>query len=149
MNKKGIMLIVIVAVALLALVALFWGQYNSSNQSDETKAPGVSPSKQQPSNTEPTSQQDYTKSVTIVYGENGFLKPTLEVDAGDTITVRNGSDSVLDFASDDHPTHQKQSELNIGEIAPGESKTFIMDTKGTWGYHNHENAAHTGILVVK
>jgi len=145
MSKRGITITIIIAVVLLAAAAFLLTR-NMNPVVDRTQSNSITPE----TATSPSANDESAASdVTIVYTNNGFAKPTLMISAGDTVRVQNDSNNILDFASDDHPTHTKQSALNIGEIAPGENKTFVMDATGTWGYHNHENDAHTGTLIVK
>lgn len=96
-----------------------------------------------------TSSLAATNDVVIIYTDGGFSPKDYAVLSGGTVTVRNDSSSVLDFASNDHPAHTDNSEMNIGEIAPGKTASFVIMRTGTWGFHNHENDAHTGQLVVK
>lgn len=147
MNKRGIIITIIIAIVLLAGVAFFLtrdANAPASETTDNTTQPSTDTSNQQNG----TNQQP-TAGVTIVYTNTGFVKQTITVGAGDTVHVQNDSDNTLDFSSDDHPTHREQPILNLGDIAPGQSKTLVMNTTGTWGFHNHDNAAHTGTLVVE
>lgn len=86
---------------------------------------------------------------TIIYTDNGFEPAQILVKAGTSLSVRNNSSKPLQFSSNDHPTHTKNSELNLGILAPGKSETFEASKTGTYGYHNHLNADNTGILTVE
>ncbi len=98
---------------------------------------------------EDTASDEETIAATITYGANGFSPATVTVKSGDTIRIVNASDSDLDFASNDHPVHTDNSELNVGVVAEDGSETFMVTRAGTWGYHNHENDSHTGTIVVQ
>lgn len=154
MNKKLVAVIVIALIVLLAVAGYLWAQQpttttpaskpvpdtrnQTTNGNNETEAP-----------TEQSTEGTEEVAATIVYTNDGFSNPNITVKAGDTIRIQNDSDSTLSFNSDDHPTHTKQSELNVGEIEAGQSKTFMIDAKGTWGYHNHFNDSHMGKIVVE
>jgi len=145
MNKKAIAGLAVGVILVLAIVAFVWAQQSS--------APGATndtnTTTQNDTSTETTDQQASPDEVMIVYTNDGFAKSSITVKAGQTVRVQNNSDSTLSFNSDDHPTHTKQSVLNVGEIEPSESKTFTIDALGTWGYHDHFNSSHTGKIVVE
>jgi plastocyanin len=86
---------------------------------------------------------------TITYTDNGFSPATLTVKSGTVVTIKNSSSSLLQFDSDPHPVHTDDPELNIGVIAPGQSKTITVTQTGTHGYHNHSNPDDTGTLIVQ
>ncbi len=88
------------------------------------------------------------EGASITYNGSSFTPSTQTVKAGTIVTVQNNSSSTLDFASNDHPTHKINSELNVGDIAPGESGSFTARA-GTWGFHDHDNADATGTITVQ
>lgn len=88
-------------------------------------------------------------AATITYNGNDFAPVTTVVQPGDTIEVVNDSANVMYFASDEHPTHLDNSELNVGDIQPGNSATFTVTSPGTWGYHDHYNASVGGEIIVE
>ncbi|MGB2786756.1 MAG: hypothetical protein WBB94_00035, partial [Candidatus Saccharimonadaceae bacterium] len=65
------------------------------------------------------------------------------VKKGQTVTVKNQSSDELEFASDEHPSHRQQPELNIGSTAAGASTTFTPTKTGTWGFHDHIRSQFT------
>lgn len=95
------------------------------------------------------SNSDNSSSATITYTDSGFSPATLTVKAGTTVTIINTSSQTIQFDSDPHPAHTDDPELNVGTIAPGESKTFKATTTGTFGFHNHLDPNATGTLVVQ
>lgn len=92
--------------------------------------------------------QDIT-TLTINYTDTGFAPAVATIEAGKPVKIMNQSKSVLSFASALHPTHDDNSELNLGDIKAGDSKTFTPTKKGTWGFHDHYNSANTGKLTVE
>lgn len=90
-----------------------------------------------------------TPAATITYNGSTFSPDTVTVKAGDAIKVVNSSSDELNFDSDPHPVHTDDPELNAGPIAAGQSKTFTVSTKGTWGYHNHLDSSQRGTIIVQ
>jgi plastocyanin len=143
------------------LKAVRWWRLTSNSSrkrfrsSDDAEAPATDNSSQT-ENDNDTSTEDNTDneevavdSVTIIYGNSGFSPSSYTIASGGTVTVQNNSDEVLDLKSNDHPVHTDNTELNIGEVNPGESKTFTLERTGTWGFHNHERDSHTGTITVE
>ena len=87
--------------------------------------------------------------VSIKYDGDSFSLSSDSVVVGGTVIVTNNSEKELNFSSDPHPVHTDNSELNAGDIAPGESKTFTLNKVGKWGFHNHLNSSQNGELTVK
>lgn len=92
---------------------------------------------------------DQTSGTIITLTDAGFDKASYTVKAGDTVTVKNESSSAMQFSSADHPTHLENPELNMSVIEPGQSGTFVAETAGTFGFHDHLNDQFTGTLVVE
>lgn len=101
------------------------------------------------SNTNSTKQTELTSLTTIILTDNGFSPSSYTSKSGNSVTIQNNSSSTLGFYSDNHPTHTKNTELNVGNIEPGESKTVVLTNIGTWGFHNHLNSSETGSITVK
>jgi plastocyanin len=93
--------------------------------------------------------QDQEIAATITYNGNEFSPASTTINVGETVKIVNDSDNVLFFASDEHPTHQDNSELNVGDIEPGSSATVTITATGTWGYHDHYNASAGGEIIVE
>ncbi|HLB66775.1 MAG TPA: cupredoxin domain-containing protein [Candidatus Saccharimonadales bacterium] len=89
------------------------------------------------------------QTVTITYTDSGFSPSTLFVNAGDSVLIKNDSSNDLDFESNPHPVHTDNTELNAGTIENGGSKTITLTEPGTWGFHNHDNSAHSATVEVK
>jgi hypothetical protein len=89
-----------------------------------------------------------TEKVTITYRNDGFEQSSYSVKKGVQVVIVNDSSQTLEFASDDHPTHLENKELNLDPIKPGGTLTFTPATAGSWGIHDHLNASKTTTLVV-
>lgn len=141
---------IIISVAVIALIGggIIW--YLNSRQSENTVPTPTAPSATSPSGNDTTPDETApAASTTITYDGNTFMPSSLRVAVGATITVINNSSRELDFASDPHPTHTSNAELNEGSIAPGESREFTVTEKGDWGFHDHLNASAKGTLIVE
>lgn len=88
------------------------------------------------------------ETAAIAYTDSGFSPATLTVTSGTTVTVTNNSSHAMMFASGPHPAHNEDPEINLDELQPGESASFIATTTGTHGFHDHMNDDLTGTLVV-
>ncbi len=146
--KKAILALVVIII----LVA--GGAYALVKRADKNAVvvPSTSVASTAPAttdNTTPSTAAPDSSSSTITYSDSGFSPATLTVKAGTLVTIKNNSSMDLQFSSDDHPTHLKDPELNQADIGPGKTQTFTPTTKGTWGYHNHQNSTDTGTLIVQ
>ncbi|MDQ3065255.1 MAG: hypothetical protein M3Q36_03210 [bacterium] len=138
MNKAPTVGIVVAVVVIGILVALFVG-----NKAAE--APSKSAETNQADNSDTAAQ-----SLIITYTDGGFEQlSNSRVAVAATVLVKNNSSRDLDFASDDHPEHQDNPEFNIGNITSGQEKSFIVNTKGEWGFHNHDFSGHSGTITVE
>jgi plastocyanin len=137
MNKKTIWIIVaIVVIAGGAIGVYAMMQKDAGAPSNPTAS---------------TSSTDSGKkaAATITYSDSGFSPSKITVKAGDTVAIKNTSSSEMQFDSDPHPVHTDDEELNAGAVEPGQSVTFTVTTKGTFGYHNHLNPSDTGTIVIQ
>ena len=147
MGKTAKLLIGVIIVAVIAGGAmLVWGK-------KDDKSPGTAPSPSTSSEgTAPDASSGGTAAeaaVTITYDGNGFSSSSNSMKAGQVVKVVNNSQKVLDFDSDPHPVHTDNTELNVGDIDPGQSKTFKINKTGMWGYHNHHNSSQHGEITVE
>lgn len=150
MSKKTTLLTVVVAaVLLLAVIAIAMNAPDRSTTDKPVTETSDATEQTTPSTEETTSGDEQKVVATIVYTDNGFEPSSVTVKAGDTVRVENKSSMPLSFNSDDHPSHTKQSELNVGDVPRGGSRDFTVTKTGTWGFHNHENASDTGELIVE
>ena len=86
----------------------------------------------------------------VTYTDSGFSPSTLTVKAGDTVVFKNESSSAFWPASAVHPTHELYPEFDAkAAISLGSTYSFTFNRVGTWKYHNHLNASHTGTIVVE
>ena len=145
-RKTTLFTVIIAAVLLLAVVAIAMNTQDKTT--DETATAETTQPSSTTTETQPTSDEQQA-TATITYTDSGFEPSTLTVKSGDTVRIGNKSSMALSFNSDDHPSHTKQSELNVGDVPQGGSREFTVTKTGTWGYHNHEDATQTGELTVE
>lgn len=139
-SKVIITTIIVVVLALGIWWVVIANSPNSNQATNETTT-------QEESSQQPSENQE--AAATITYDGNEFAPASITVRTGDVVKVVNNSENVLYFASDEHPTHLDNSELNVGDIEPGSSATFTTSSSGTWGYHDHYNASADGEIVVQ
>jgi len=137
--KKVIITTIVVVVVALGIWWLVIANSPNSNQST-SETTGQEETSQQPA-------ENQEAAVTITYDGNEFAPASVTVKVGDVVKIINNSENVLYFASDEHPTHLDNSELNVGDIEPGSIATFTVSSAGTWGYHDHYNASADGEII--
>ena len=137
---------IIATVLVIAGFIIISKKDNAPDQNTATSPPAASEQSTDASN---TTDQSPAAAAVITYNGSLFSPSQGTVNKGDTITVKNESSTIVDFESDVHPIHTDNPELNVGEIAPGQSKSFTVNTVGSWGYHNHLNETQTGTIIVR
>lgn len=109
-----------------------------------------SATKQQPAAKAPTVDTNVAASQPIVrFDGTAFTPATYTMKSGSKIVFLNTSPTPLQLYSTPNPTHTDNPELNLGEIAPGTSKTVVLTKVGTWSYFNGLNPSETGKLTVQ
>ncbi len=151
MNKAMKIVLALVVVVAIAGGALLVSNSKSDDKSSNSGSSSSSnnSSGQSDSGSDSSGASDGDVALTITYNGTSFSESTNSIKAGQTVKVVNNSSVELDFDSDPHPVHTDNTELNVGGIAPGESQTFVVDKKGTWGYHNHLNSSQHGEIIVE
>lgn len=147
MSKTVKLILAIVFVAVIVAVALVVN--NKDDSSDKNSSSTATTSEDSENSTSSDETTSSSVAVTITYDGNSFSSTADTMKAGETVKVINSSNKALDFDSDPHPAHTDNRELNLGDIAPGESRTFVIDKTGTWGYHNHLDASQNGSITVE
>lgn len=100
-------------------------------------------------NTAPELGTNTTEKV-IRYTDNGFSPVNLEVALGEAVTFINESVDPLWIASAIHPSHELYPEFDqMGSVPTGGTYVFTFTKSGEWKFHNHLNAEHRGVIVVK
>lgn len=152
MQKWGKILIGVVVIGVViagVLVALNKNATrNGANKVSESTNNSTNTDTNSGNNT--TNQQEsQAADMTITYDGSGFTLSATTVKSGGTVKIVNNSSKDLQFASDPHPIHTANPELNVGAVAPGESVTITLTKTGTWGFHNHLNHNQHGTITVE
>jgi len=87
-------------------------------------------------------------AATITYS-NGFSPAMTTVKSGQTVTFKNSSSSDIQVDSDPHPVHTDDTDLNVGTISPGQSKTITVTKVGEFGFHNHLNPTDKANITIQ
>lgn len=159
MNSRKI--VAIIVIALIVLLGGWWFLVRGTSSPTTPTSTSTDQSQNETSNTSPSdtdqsngsnssdSSESAQVAATITYTDNGFEPKQTTVKSGDTVRITNNTGSPMSLDSDPHPTHTIQPELNVGDVEPGQSKTFVITKVGTWGFHNHDNPSHTGSITVQ
>ncbi len=88
-----------------------------------------------------------TAKVEITTG--GFAPTLVTIKKGGTVTWENEATALAWPASDPHPAHTGLAGFDTGlGLVKDATYSFIFNTAGTFGYHDHLNASHTGTVKV-
>jgi len=89
--------------------------------------------------------------ITVRYTSTGFSPATFTVNKGETVRFINETTGRMSVASDPHPTHTIYPEFDQYKTSARGQSTFdfTFEKIGTWGYHNHAQASHTGTVIVQ
>ena len=132
MKKSGVL------IGMVILVVVAGGAFLLMN-----KKPGTNPT------TSSTANSNAPVAATITYSGNSFSPTTITVKSGDTVAIKNTANEELQLDSNPHPVHTDDTDLNVGSVATGQTKTFVVTKKGSFGYHNHLNTGATGKIIVE
>jgi plastocyanin len=148
MNKKAIIAVGILVIVVAGGVLWMFRKDPSATESINTTPTNGSSDTSQSST--PNDAVTPTGSETVItYSDSGYSPSSVTVKAGDKVIIKNTSSRSMQFDSDPHPAHTINPELNVGSVPAGQEMSFVVDTKGTFGYHNHLNASQKGTIVVE
>jgi plastocyanin len=152
--RRSTLVTLVIIILLIVAGAWLFASRNSSKQSTASPSPssptaaspsaGASPSASSPATSAPATTAD-----TVDYTTSGFSPSTITVKSGGAVTFKNSSGATIQVDSDPHPEHTDNTELNVGQIAPGGSKTVTLTRVGSWGIHNHLDSIHRATVVVQ
>lgn len=135
-------------VAVLAVVIVGGGValfVAGSGDENETQTAAVSPAVVKETSTPATSSAKKTHKVKVT--ADGFSPSKLTVKSGDDVLFEN--DVRVDVASDPHPQHTLNEELNGGLAASSKGVLITLTKKGTFGYHDHLNPSRRATITVE
>lgn len=149
--SKGIYVIIIGAIVIVILVGfLFLKSADAPRESDT----GVN--KQPPVGN--------GESVTVTYTDSGYSPKEITISQGTKVIFKSESSNFMWPATSIHPTHTiypgsdilkcgTEEELLIFDacqaLSDGEEWSFVFTESGSWRYHDHLQARHTGKIIVE
>jgi len=140
--NRSIIIWVVVAVVVLIGVGSYLALYNNNSP--------VSNGAQSSSSSASPSSNDTKQAVaTITYSDHGFSPSSTTVKSGDTVAIVNSSSNSLQMDSGPHPEHTDDTDLNVGLVDAGQTKTFTVKKTGTFGFHNHLNPSDEATIIVQ
>lgn len=160
-NKRNI----IIGVVIVAAVGyyLFQSQKVSAPVQNESTQSGVSTSTTDTVNKTGTTKSavtSTTKTTTtlpamtkegyylISYTDKGFVPKTLEIKAGKSVRFVNNASKAMRIFADDK-TSSLYNEMNQSKtVGRGGIYDFTFVSAGTWAYHNENNVADKGVVIV-
>ena len=134
--------VIVLTLAGLAIYALDAKQNQTPSTSD------VSSNTDGTTDAEDQAAPTPSERVAVTFTNDGFEPGNLTVKKGTIITITNNSTRDVQFSSDDHPSHQQNSEMNLKVLSPGESTSYTPQKVGEWGFHDHLNDIKTGTITV-
>ena len=153
MNKKSIAAILAGAL-LVIVVAVAASTQNEKAATTATPSPtpsvaaSATPSPAASVSEAPTATPE-SSVATISFSGTNFSPSMTTVKSGSQIRFTNQSNRNVEVGSDPHPSHTSNSELNLGVIAPGQSKTVTVTKTGAYGIHDHLNSSITAKITVQ
>lgn len=143
MNKATTAIVAVVLVVIIAGGAIWLSRRNTHSSNNNTSSSTIPPS--QGANTGVTQ----SVAATITYDGSNFSPQLTTVKSGNTVKITNNSQQEISFNSNPHPVHTDDTDLNVGTVEPGQSKTFAVTKKGSFGYHNHLDPSQTGNITIQ
>ena len=153
----------IISLTIIAIVLVGVAVFLYSGDTVQAPTPTSTPT----STPTPTTDETPTPTVsgaTVIYSDSGYSPSNIRVNKGDTVVFRNTGTKMMWTASAVHPTHKTYPGSNIAFCGTpqstgafdackgyglGESWEFKFNEQGTWKYHNHMQANHTGTIIVE
>lgn len=128
--------VVFAGVLIVIGLLVFWGLFSFLS------------GKQKPSSTTNVATA-LPAEVAVEVKENGFVPKEVTIDVGSAVRWVNKTNGKVTVNSDDHPTHRKYKELNLGEFAKDSTVVLIFTKAGTYTYHDHLHPNRKGSVTVK
>ena len=161
MRDRNYFVMGLIVVLLLALLG--WtifstqkSQSSSSSVADTANSnPFPTPSFPIASSSPSSSEDAGTNStqpteVTLTIDSTGINPKTLAINASDTVTWVNNDTVNHQINSAPHPQHTDYLPLNsVGMLQPGDKKSLVFPTPGTYKFHDHLNPSLFGSVTVK
>lgn len=107
--------------------------------------------------------ENAANTVVVSYTASGFSPQSVTVRAGQAVRFVNQTSARMWVAADEHPTHTEYDGSDrathcsgtysgptpFDQCQAGSEYTFVFTKAGTFDYHNHAAAEHSGTVVVQ
>lgn len=130
MKSSVWIVIAVVVVGIIAVVA-FMSKHPSSGSANSSSPNSSSP------------------AAVVTYTSSGFSPAMTTVKSGASVTLENKTSEEIQVDSDPHPVHTDDTDLNVGAIGAGQSKTVTLTKKGAFGFHNHLDPSDTARITIQ
>ncbi|HEY8108535.1 MAG TPA: hypothetical protein VIF43_00790 [Patescibacteria group bacterium] len=130
---------VVALVIVAGVVAYLLSQNRSETAVVETGAPTAAPTG--------SASPEASDIVTVRVGADGFEPDRITVKSGEEIVFVASSE--FEVASEPHPVHTSNSELNMPPLQAGQTARATVTKKGTFGIHNHNDSSQKATVVVE
>ncbi len=160
MSKTFFLIVVLILVTTGAFILTENKTGKNLNDSSPASSTTNTPTSQNPINTNqnpipktvteiPTAKPK-PKTVSIIYGINGYIPSQAFINVGDTVQFNNLGKSHMWPASDNYPNHEIYPEFDSKTpIAPAKNWSFTFVKTGVWNYHDHVTPIHKATITVK
>ena len=136
MKRSVWVIVAVVVVMAIGAMALISKKASTQTASSSSPAAGSSASNQ-------------PAAAVVMYTSSGFSPAMTTIKSGDSVTFENKTSDEIQVDSDPHPVHTDDTDLNVGPIAPGQSKTVTLTKKGTFGFHNHLDPSDQAKITIQ
>lgn len=134
-TRRGLLLVLVLIVLIAGGFILF------------NRRPAIAPTIQKQTAATPT--PGLPKETTVRYTTNGFSPQEVHIKVGNAVRWTNETADTATVNSDDHPTHRKFPEMNLGEFQKDQTLVHVFTKPGKYTYHNHLNPSQKGTVVVE
>lgn len=158
MNLKSIWVIIAVLAIVIGGYVLLFANAEPSTEVSPTEESGVQ--------TTDMEMSDDSSMTVVTLTDTGFSPESVTIAQGQTVRFVNSSSRGMWVGSDDHPTHTEYDGTSTREhcadgiatngtfdqCTAGPTGTYweyTFDKSGTFGYHNHVGASHSGTIIVQ
>lgn len=139
MQKKRLLILIVIVLLIGAGVGSILMVRNQ--QKTEDPRTGGSSSAKLP--------EDKYPDIIITVSDDGFNPTQVKIKPGTRVVWVNKSTKTATVNSDDHSTHAKYKDLNLGAFETGKSVQLKFETIGNYSYHNHLLPEQKGEIVVE
>lgn len=142
---------ILVLIGGLVYTAVYYLWINPQNNQRKTTESMPTPTPTvQTTNTESSIDPNRVpQKVMVVVNKDGFTPTNIVIFPGDTVVWQNKSGKDIKVSSNPHPTHADYTPLNLDVTKANGEISLSFPTKGTYGYHDHLNPSHLGMIVVQ